>query len=83
MKILNSAKMSKLSNFKNFEIKDASNLKGGVFCEWYINQRTSKGKKVNSGQLSKAMALDAIVATDGVDAALATSEGQQFAAKYA
>lgn len=75
--------MNKLSNFKNYEIKDASNLKGGVFCEWYINQRTSKGKKVNSGQLSIGMSLDAIVATDGLDAAMATTEGQKFAAKYA
>ena len=75
--------MSKLSNFKKNEITNTSNLKGGVFCEWYINQRTSEGKKVNSGQLSKAMALDSIVATDGLDAAMATTDGQQFAAKYA
>ncbi len=74
--------MSKLSNFKNNEIKNAANVKGGVFCEWYINQRTSKGKKVNSGQLNQAMVLDGIVATDGLDAAMATTEGQKFAAKY-
>lgn len=78
--------MTNLTNFKTNELSqnESSNLKGGAmtFCEWYINQRTSEGKKVNSGQLSKAMELDGILNSEGMDAALA-SGGQEFKNKYA
>lgn len=75
--------MSKLQNFKNQEISltESSNLKGGVFCEWYINERASKGKKVNNGQMKQAIALDAIVATDGEAAAMAQG-GAAFMARW-
>lgn len=79
--------MTNLTNFKTNELSqnESSNLKGGqqmTFCEWYINQRTSEGKKINQGQLSKAMELDGILNSDGMDAALA-SGGQNFKNKYA
>ncbi len=71
--------MSKLKNFKANEI-NAANIKGGNFCEWYINQRTSEGKTIASGQLNKAMELDAILATEGEAAAMAQG-GAEFIAK--
>lgn len=38
--------MKGLNNFKSNEISsDATkNVKGGVFCEWYINQRGGEAK---------------------------------------
>lgn len=75
--------MKKLANFKANELntKEAFNLKGGNnFCQWYINQRTAKGKKVNQGQITKAMELDGILATEGVDAAMEQG-GSAFMAK--
>jgi hypothetical protein len=75
--------MSKLQNFKCQEISlnESSNLKGGVFCEWYINQRTAAGKTVSNGQMMQAMDLDAIVATDGEAAAMAQG-GSAFMARW-
>jgi hypothetical protein len=76
--------MKNLKDFQSNEIElnAANNIKGGIFCEWYINQRTSSGKQVNSGQLAKAMELDNILYTQDMDAALAAG-GDKFQAKYA
>lgn len=78
--------MTNLTNFKANELNknESFNLKGGAmtFCEWYINQRASEGKKVNQGQLNKAMGYDAILNSQGMDAALAAG-GDNFKAKYA
>jgi len=75
--------MSKLSKFKGqaVSLNVSINIKGGVFCEWYINQRTSEGKKTNDGQMKQAMDLDAIVATDGEAAAMAQG-GAEFMARW-
>ncbi|NJN78361.1 MAG: hypothetical protein HC803_08575 [Saprospiraceae bacterium] len=75
--------MNNLTNFKANEISlaAANNVKGGNnFCEWYINQRTSEGKKVNQGQINKAMELDAILYAEGYDAAMSQG-GAAFLAK--
>lgn len=75
--------MKGLNNFKSNEISlnAANNVKGGNnFCEWYINQRA--GKTIAQGQITKAMELDAILYTEGMDAALAAG-GAEFKAKYA
>jgi hypothetical protein len=75
--------MSKLQNFKSQEINlnDAANLKGGIFCEWYINQRTAAGKKTNNGQMKKAIALDTIYDAQGEAAAMAQG-GAAFMARW-
>lgn len=72
--------MQNLRKFKSNELSknQASSLKGGStfnFCEWYINQRA--GKNVSPGQLNQAMVLDAILAADGYEAALAAG-GSEF-----
>ena len=38
--------MKNLKDFKSNEMKAAvaNNVKGGVFCEWYINQRGGEAK---------------------------------------
>ncbi|MFK7950042.1 MAG: hypothetical protein AB8G11_20800 [Saprospiraceae bacterium] len=45
--------MTNLTNFKASEIKNANNIKGGVFCEWYINQRGEKANANNAEILMK------------------------------
>jgi hypothetical protein len=74
--------MSKLSNFNNQKISlnEASDLKGGLFCEWYISQRTAQGKEIKQKHMNKAMRLDALIAKKGLDVAM--QRGANFMSRF-
>lgn len=58
--------MSKLNNFRANAINrsKSAKVKGGVFCEWYINQRGEKVKKnENAGILMERV--DSVMIANG------------------
>ena len=78
-----SMRKSSLNNFKKFEISKSEtvNTKGGIFCEIYIGYTEANGESINNGQMQKGMNLDAILATEGLDAAMQKG-GANYVAKY-
>lgn len=61
--------MKNLKDFKGNEISNANNVKGGVFCEWYINQRSG-----TSGNTSNA-----IILMENVDGVMVENGNEKFA----
>ena len=72
-----------MKSFKQFEIskEQTVNTKGGIFCEIYVGYTEENGESISNGQMQKGMNLDAILATQGMAAALQKG-GQNYINKY-
>lgn len=57
--------MKNLMNFKNVELnqEESVNIKGGVFCEWYLGQRSENGNTSNAMKLMEKV--DPVMAANG------------------
>ncbi len=75
--------MNNLTKFQNraINLNETANVKGGIFCEWYINQRTAAGEEINDRHMQRAMRLDAIVDRRSLEVAMRRG-GARFMSRF-